>query len=90
MGSERAERLRVGSKHGDVPGVVKSAGGMAATRLVSGIGGLARVIYLGETKALCSVKKLQAEGRPAWLPWNYPQHSKNPAALDHDSPDLPA
>ena len=48
------------------------------------------MIYLGETKALCSVKKLQAEGRPAWLPWNYPQHSKNPAALDHDSPDLPA
>lgn len=36
----------------DVPGVVKSAGWMAAWRLVSGIGGLARGIYLGETKAL--------------------------------------
>ena len=35
---------------GHILSVVKSAGGMAATRLVSGIGGLARVIYLGETK----------------------------------------
>jgi hypothetical protein len=37
---------------GDVPGVVKSAGWMAALGLVSGIGGLARVNYLGETKAI--------------------------------------
>jgi hypothetical protein len=27
-------------------------------------GGLARVKHLGETRALCNVKKLQAEGRP--------------------------
>jgi hypothetical protein len=28
------------------------------------MGGLARGNYLGETRALCNVKKLQAEGRP--------------------------
>ena len=37
---------------------------MAATRLVSGIGGLARVIYLEETKEPCNMKKLRAEGSP--------------------------
>ena len=39
------------SNRGDVPDVVKSAGWMAAEGLVSGIGGLARVIYRGETMA---------------------------------------
>lgn len=37
---------------------------MAAWRLVSGLGGLARERYRGETKTLCSVEKLPAEGRP--------------------------
>ncbi|PHX84646.1 MAG: hypothetical protein CK538_10915 [Opitutia bacterium] len=31
------------------------------------------------------------KARPsAWLPWNYPQQSKNPAELDHDPLGLPA
>ena len=38
---------------------------MAAWRLVSGLGGLARERYRGETKTLCNVEKLPAEGRPS-------------------------
>ncbi len=48
---------------GSVPGVVKSAGWMAAWRLVSGIGGLARGIDLGETKAPPEVFFSRAESR---------------------------
>jgi hypothetical protein len=38
-----------------------------------------------------TTRATDVKARPsAWLPWNYPQQSKNPAELDHDPPGLPA